>query len=275
MGIIDSIPTLIANIPKIIEAFVSVWRAFNWAELGSNVINWIGNGIQKLFNSIPNLIKNIGNSAFNLFKNINWRSLGTNLINLIKNGISGLMSSVVNALKNVGTSAFNAFKSISWRDLASGIINGIVSGLASGVNKVVEAAKNLAQSALNGAKRLLGIHSPSTEFSWIGKMADEGLAEGLISNTRVVSEAMDDVTSEMLNPINGNLLYDAGANGVATLNANDVTLEEKLNGILLILNDYLPQLSGQQVILDTGALVGELAAPMDESLGTIQRRKTR
>ncbi len=42
---------------------------------------------------------------------------------------------------------------------------------------------------------------------------------------------------------------------------------ELLNRICEILAEYLPGCASKQLVLDTGALVGELAGPMDEELG--------
>lgn len=47
-GILSAIPTLIANIPQIIEAIVSSIMAFEWLNLGKNIMNLFGNGIDSM-----------------------------------------------------------------------------------------------------------------------------------------------------------------------------------------------------------------------------------
>ena len=42
-----------------------------------------------------------------------------------------------------------------------------------------------------------------------------------------------------------------------------------------LLNQYLPQAAEKTVVMDTGALVGAIAKPMDNALGTIRSRKER
>ena len=44
-GLIQAIPTLIANIPKIISAVVDTLQAFNWINLGSTVVSKIASGL--------------------------------------------------------------------------------------------------------------------------------------------------------------------------------------------------------------------------------------
>ena len=45
LGLIQSIPTLIANIPKIISAIVDTLMAFQWLNLGRGIIKFLGDGI--------------------------------------------------------------------------------------------------------------------------------------------------------------------------------------------------------------------------------------
>jgi phage-related protein len=197
-GIVKSVPALIENFPKIIKMILDVWQAINWGNIGRFVINGIKNGVSALATNIPQLMRNIGNNAKNLFSNINWRSLGTNLINLIANGIRNLFSSIPNALSSIGRSALNAFRSINWYQLGAGVISGIVNGLWNGMSSVIDAAREVASRALSAAKSFLGIHSPSTEFAKVGRDSDEGQAEGMIENADVVEEASQEVARKAM-----------------------------------------------------------------------------
>lgn len=197
-GIVKSVPALIENFPKIIKMILDVWQAINWGNIGRFVINGIKNGVSALATNIPQLMRNIGENAKNLFSNINWRSLGTNLINLIANGIRNLFSSIPSALSSIGNSAMNAFRSINWYHLGASVISGIVNGLWNGMSSVVDAAREVASRALSAAKSFLGIHSPSTEFAKVGRDSDEGQAEGMIENADVVEEASQEVARKAM-----------------------------------------------------------------------------
>ena len=45
-GLIGAIPTIVANIPQIIQAIVSAFMAFQWLNLGKNIIKNVGDGIK-------------------------------------------------------------------------------------------------------------------------------------------------------------------------------------------------------------------------------------
>ena len=182
-GIIQAVPTIIAEFPKIIQAIFAVMTAVNWAALGANIVTFIGNGVKSLATNLPNILKNIGENAWNALKGVNWASLGSTIINFIKNGISGLASSIPTALRSIGTTAWNAFKSINWINLGANIISGIASGITNGVGKIADAAKNAAKKAFDAAKNFLKIGSPSKLFrDEIGKRMAEGMAIGFEDN---------------------------------------------------------------------------------------------
>jgi len=74
-------------------------------------------------------------------------------------------------------------------NIAKAIIKGMTSGLTKGISAVTDAAKNVAKGALNGAKKLLGINSPSKEFDWIGEMSVDGFINPFMTSTKKVMDA--------------------------------------------------------------------------------------
>jgi len=52
-------------------------------------------------------------------------------------------------------------------------------------------------------------------------------------------------------------------------------LEARIDTLIEILLQYLPLLTKRQLRLDTGALVGELAAPLDKEFGDLSDKKGR
>ncbi len=91
-----------------------------------------------------------------------------------------------------------------------------------------------------------------------------------------------------VNPATGNIMAggEAGAEAIAPISVlqdyirsavaeRDERLANILKTILSMLNRYLPQLAGMQVVLDTGATVGALAAGMNAKLGEISRQDER
>ena len=51
-GLIDSIPLIIQNLGKVVEAIVSVISAFNWLNLGANILKGLASGIKSMASSV-------------------------------------------------------------------------------------------------------------------------------------------------------------------------------------------------------------------------------
>lgn len=218
-GIINAIPTFIANIPKIFLAFVDLWTAMNWLNLGSNVIKMITSGIQSLITAIPNALKNIGQTAWNAFKGINWASVGSAVINAIKGGISGVGSLIWNALKSIGSSAMGVFKGMNWSSLGNYLVSGIWSGITGMANWLISKISGFASKVLGSIKGFFGINSPSKETAWMGKMLMEGMAVGIDDNAKTVINSAKDMASDLLDTfetVNG-----VDLNGTYSMNGLD------------------------------------------------------
>lgn len=75
---------------------------------------------------------------------------------------------------------------------------GMVKGVKKAASNVVEAAKGVASSALEGAKKLLGIHSPSRKFAEIGRYTSEGFAVGIKKYGYKVTDEVNGVGSDAI-----------------------------------------------------------------------------
>lgn len=80
------------------------------------------------------------------------------------------------------------------KTLGSQTVEGLKSGIESGKSKVIESIKSLCTRVIQTAKDVLGIHSPSKEFEYIGDMSVEGyknaVTEGMDECAEAVHEAM-------------------------------------------------------------------------------------
>ena len=59
VGLVNAIPTLVDNIPQIIEAIVSVFMAFNWLDLGKTIITMFKNGITAMVGAVKGAAGNV------------------------------------------------------------------------------------------------------------------------------------------------------------------------------------------------------------------------
>lgn len=99
---------------------------------------------------------------------------------------------------------------------------------------------------------------------------------------------MMDPTAFGVNPYSNNVMVggEAGAEAIAPIetlksyvreavDGSNMQLYNLLNAILMLLREYLPELANMQLVTDTGALVGELGAPMYDEFGRIAHNRGR
>lgn len=200
-GIANSLPTLIAEVPKIINEFCSNIDSLlpKILSAGIQIIIALGKGI---IQSIPTIIANAGEivtAILNVITHLNLFSTGANLIKGLGNGIKSIFSSISSIIKNLISKIKNPFN-INWGSIGKNIIKGIANGISSAIGWVVNAAKRAAQAAFNAAKRLLGIHSPSTLFrDEIGLNMALGMGIGFEDNIPVqdINSALDNAVNKI------------------------------------------------------------------------------
>ena len=78
------------------------------------------------------------------------------------------------------------------------ILDGLINGIKKGVPKAVNAMINFGKSLLDGIKRILGIHSPSTEFYEIGKNIVQGLYNGIKEMIKMVYTLITSVGGKLI-----------------------------------------------------------------------------
>lgn len=158
-GLIQAIPTLVANIPEILNAIVNVFLAFNWLNIGKQLVTAIGNGIKGAGSFISSSAKTIVDTLYNGVK-----QLPQTMLNLGRQTIQGLING----------------------------IRGMIAGVKDNIAEV-------ASGAVSTLKNILGIHSPSTVFKEIGVNLMQGLAIGMKDGSGEVMETVDDLAAELEN----------------------------------------------------------------------------
>lgn len=158
-GLIQAIPTLIANIPEILNAIVNVFLAFNWLNIGKQLVTAIGNGIKGAGSFLSGAAKEV--------------------VNTLYNGVKQLPQTML----NLG------------RQMIQGLINGIRGMIAGVKDNIAE----VASGAVSTLKNILGIHSPSRVTKDIGENLMQGLAIGMKDGSGEVMETVDDLAAELEN----------------------------------------------------------------------------
>lgn len=186
----SSIPDILK---QICDTAVETIQGIDWVNLGSQIITFIVNGVQALFDFIPSALTSIGQTAEGNFKNIDWASVGNSVINLITSGISAIGDLIWGALNSAGSYATSAFDNLGWNGIGSDIINGIVGGIASMGHKIYDKLSSIASSALEKVKDLLGIGSPSKVFrDQVGQWIPAGISVGIEAD-KTLPNAIDEM----------------------------------------------------------------------------------
>lgn len=202
-GLIDSIPTLIANIPQIILAIVNAVTLYNWAGLGKNLIQWIGNGLSAMKGNIGNIAKSIaewvGTSITNIFKGgLSW---GKNLISSIGQGFSSMVSFLSSSASSIATNALNSIKNVfsSGFDIGKNLIQGIWNGISNMKQWILDKIGGFAGSIISGIKGFFGIHSPSRIMrDLIGTNIVKGIGVGIDVETPNLEKDIDSNMADLV-----------------------------------------------------------------------------
>lgn len=191
---------------------------------------------------------------------------------------------------------------------------GVAKGMGNVSSLVKEAAEKLATKAYKAMKNKLNIKSPSKVTEELGKYFDFGFIQGILKYQNQVENTSSELANSLTNQIyeSANSINDAFGTSTLepvvhpTLDLSDivndayalsarmdvarniiVTLDDKANKDVVgaigsmqeDFNNRIEELSqamnNMQIYLDSGTLVGELAAPMDNAMGRMMANRRR
>lgn len=156
-GMIEAIPTLVANIPQILKAIWDVFTAFQWLDLGSKIMQGVGNGIANMKTFIRDQAKQIGDNLLGYFADLPVK------------------------LKEIGC------------QLIAGLTEGLVSkfeALSSNIGSIASKITGLFTSTWD-------VNSPSRVFMTIGEYLMDGLEIGMENGKGKVMETVEDIAGEV------------------------------------------------------------------------------
>jgi len=275
-GLIASIDMLLDKAPELIDnlVYALIVAAPKLIEAAAEIILKLSRYL-----SDPNLLIDLVKAALQIVV-----SVGEGIIQAIPELI-GVVFQMVGALAEYivgrGTDIVNAAKRLmnfftdgvsqkiddikQWgRNIIDGFVGGILEkwdALKKKISGIVDSVKNIFTG-----KKGFDTHSPSKwakeVFANVLEGGEAGIASELPNALKTAGEAVDAIQDEMI-PTSANL-----ADGIVTeeLSVDDGRGNASAQ-ILSLLNYYLPTLASMKIMLDSGALVGELAPGMDAALG--------
>ena len=251
------------------EFFIGMWEGIK--KMFSATVDWLKDNWQSLLLFIVNPLAGIFKYCYDNFDG--FRASVQKIFEKVKTTVKGFIDSLKELpgkISEIASSAYEKLKELPAKALEVGkdLISGLWKGIDDKLDWLKKKIKSFTTSVLDGIKDFFGVHSPSTETEWIGKMLDEGMAAGVTKNADEPIKAMDKLSAEMLSTASG---------------AGDITLERKIQNtfggatatqdtsMLNALDKILAAVErGQVIMLDGKTLVGSTAVRYDNELG--QRR---
>lgn len=210
LGIVSALPqiidVLVKAIPTVIDTLVTALT--NPAALTAIIL-----GAIKLFLAILKavpviisaLVKAVPTIVENVIKTLTSPKFIAGLASAGVQLIKGLIGGTLSMIGSVG-GAIGKILGIIGKTLAPGnlariggdLVKGLWNGISDLTGWVVGKIKGFGDSIMSGIKDFFGIHSPSTEWAWIGKMDVMGLAEGFTKNSGVVTKAVSKMANDAM-----------------------------------------------------------------------------
>lgn len=269
-GIMKALPKLIEKVPTIIENLIQA--------IVSNIPLIVDAGVQLLTSLVTNLpqiivevVKAIPKIIASMVKGTiqgvgQMAKAGFDLLVGLVGRITEATSKVVSNIPKVISSIIKAFTNApaQMAEVGSNLIKGLWNGIKNVTGWITDKIKGFANGVLKSIKGFFGIHSPSKVFEdEIGKMLGLGMAEGIEDSVDDVNSAMDDL---MTVPEK----YDFGKVSVSKsveVSGTQASTMEKIQAQLDAITQLLPTLANANIVLDTGALVGQTVGAYNDALG--------
>ncbi|MCM1579626.1 MAG: hypothetical protein NC078_12605, partial [Ruminococcus sp.] len=224
---------------------------------------------------------------------------------LIK-GVTGAAGLVVDAFKEVGSMAIDGIKDLLgihspskvMAELGGYTAEGFASGILSGSGDVEDSMEDLNGTVFSSAKEMLGdisdIFSEDTEFSPtirpvvdmddIEKSAKEtaGLFSGSYyakgnmtidpKNANAAAQETSYAVGRLAERRNGGAVT---GTDIGNIESTGKSISEKMESLLGRFDDFTETFSHMQMVMDNGALIGQISSGLDRSLGTTASMKKR
>ena len=264
-AVVTALVTFIATNEDARTKLVEVWNTIKTTVSGAieNVKQILNSIIEFVKNNWQSLLTMLVNPFVGAFKLLydnceGFREIVDNMVSRIKESFQNLVSSVSQKAQEIGNTIKNGVqgavdyiaslpsKFLQWgRDM----IDNLVQGIKNGIGKIKDAIGSIAdtiRSYIHFSEPDVG---PLSDFSSYMPDMTSQIAEGIREGIPNIKAAMNEMAENML--------------------------PKQANGTALAYDRMAAQLSGLQVVLDDGTLVGKLSPKINNALGGYARREGR
>lgn len=255
-GIVEMLGHLVENIPDILAVLLKVWTG-----VFSALETYAGGDGEAFYKAFVGGIENGYENDEDFWTRMQtyyeshqsiFGTIGTTLGNwLYENFTGGFVDGIVNfdwdhPLDSFIQGAVDMYnrKFQKWIDIGKqivkwimegilgiewdGTVNGMLEGLGNKIKekspKLYNIGKSIGTGVLNAVNKVLGIHSPSTEFEWVAQMSISGYEEGIEKAKNDLSKSLNSVFG--LSP---NMITNASANlspNITVNNVNNISMKQ-------------------------------------------------
>lgn len=195
--ILELLLRLVEYIPQFVDAGMKIIIGFlkgisdNMEEVVATAIDIVLNFINGIISKLPDII----DTAYKLI---------ISFINGLADAIRNNHNAIYDAVENLIRAIIEAFVSFFGRIKKVGgeIVSGLIEGIVGMAKSLVDAVKGVVTGAIDGAKKLLGIKSPSKVFEKIGKQTGQGMVIGLEGMGRKIVSASEDLGQSAVDGMN-------------------------------------------------------------------------
>ncbi len=215
------ISTIIENLPRIVEMGVSLLLRF-----ADGIISRFPQIVFTITSLIGQILSTI---AYNLPQIL---AMGIKIIGEL---VIGIAKSIPRVLSTLATLAATGLETLARGfagifNIGANLIKGLWQGISSVKSWIMSKISGYVNSIVSGIKRFFGIASPSKVFAKIGEQLDEGLAQGIVDNTKPITKAMDDVARLTTRSFESEVAITASASNLKGITASiDAGYSQKEN----------------------------------------------
>ena len=254
-GILQNLPMLITTAGELITQFATFAL--------ENLPTILDAGFQLISNLAQGIVQNlpaIAQAALNAVVGF-VAAVGQNLPKILQTGIeiigkliTGLLNAIpklIAALPKIINAIKDTFSKYDWKKIGTDILTGIKNGILNAVSSVVEAAKNAASAIWEAVKGFFKIGSPSKLMYYAGEMVDAGFANGIADNRDMINQAVGSLGQDTVSKLQTQMT-------IAPNSGGNQSLEEKVNNLMSLLENYLPEIADTNVQITLDGDAGRL-----------------
>ena len=202
----DLLPEIINAIISIIPILIETWPL--WMKAAIQLMLGL---IQGIIQSIPAIIEGLMQVVKSLIETLktlpgHLKDIGQDAMKKLGEGIGNMWAWIKEKASGIGKKIYHIFVELPAQLIAVGInmIVGLWNGIRDKTQWIINKIKGFGSSVLKAIKGIFGVHSPSTEFEWIGKMNMVGLDKGMEDMKSQVQDTIDGLFNLQPN-VSGNM----------------------------------------------------------------------